>query len=108
MLKLYYLYVHQLTWGIIMKAAYIGIDILYPALTSLYDTGCEILKIFTCKTDNVTEFNTQTTAFAGEHSIPLQTDRIKREDLYKLHEMGCDFVLVGGYYHIIPVIEEMP
>ena len=29
-----------------MKAAYIGIDLLYPALTALRETGAEILKIF--------------------------------------------------------------
>ncbi len=90
-----------------MKAAYVGIDILYPALTSLYDTGCEILKVFTCNTDNVTEFNTATISFARDHGIPVQTERIKKEDLYRLLDMGCDFVLVGGYYYIIPVIDEL-
>lgn len=91
-----------------MKVAYIGIDILFPVLTSLYDTGCEIVKIFTCKTDNVTEFNTSTTAFAREHCIPLQIERIKKSDLYELYEAGCKFVLVGGYYYIIPIIDELP
>jgi methionyl-tRNA formyltransferase len=91
----------------IMKAAYIGIDNWYPVLTSLYDTGTKIIKIFTCKTDNYTEFNTRTTAFAKEHDIPLQIERIKRDNLYALVDMGCDFVLVGGYYHVIPVIDEL-
>ncbi len=90
-----------------MRAAYVGIDILYPVLTSLYETGCEIVKIFTCKTDNHTEFNTATTAFAHEHGIPIQTRRITRDDLYDLVSVGVDFVLCGGYYHIIPVIEEL-
>ncbi len=91
-----------------MKVAYIGIDILYPVLSSLYDSGCEIIKIFTCKTDNVTEFNTQTIAFAKEHDIPIQIERITQDDLFDLLANGCRFVLVGGYYHIIPVIEELP
>ena len=91
-----------------MKVAYIGIDILYPVLTSLYDTGCEIIKIFTCKTDNVTEFNTKTCSFARQHDIPLQMERITREDLKQLADLGCKFVLVGGYYYIIPVIDELP
>ncbi len=90
-----------------MKAAYVGIDILYPALTSLYETGVEIIKLFTCKTDNVTEFNTATISFAGEHGIPVQMERIRKDDLYELLKMGCDFVLVGGYYHILPVIDEL-
>ncbi len=91
-----------------MKAAYVGIDILYPVLTSLYGTGCEIIKIFSCKTDNVTEFNIKTVAFAKEHGIPLQMERIKKEDLYELLGLGCSFILVGGYYYKIPVIEELP
>ncbi|RKM60545.1 hypothetical protein D6855_07495 [Butyrivibrio sp. CB08] len=90
-----------------MKAACVGIDILYPVLTSLYDTGCEIIKVFTCKTDNITEFNTKTVSFAKEHNIPIQMERITQDDLYDLVAMGCDFVLVGGYYHVIPVIEEL-
>ena len=36
-----------------MKAAYVGIDFLYPALPALAEI-CEILKIFTCRTDNPT------------------------------------------------------
>ena len=56
-----------------MKAAYVGIDFLYPALPALAEI-CEILKIFTCRTDNVTEFNTQVTAYARDHGVPLQTD----------------------------------
>lgn len=90
-----------------MKVAYVGIDFLYPVLTSLYDTGCEIMKVFTCRTDNVTEFNTKTISFAKEHSIPLQIERITRDDLYDLVARGCDFVLFGGYYHVIPVIDEL-
>lgn len=90
-----------------MKVAYVGIDILYPVLTSLYDTGCDILKIFTCKTDNVTEFNTKTIEFANSHNIPLQIEKITQDDLYDLVALGCEFVLFGGYYYRIPVIDEL-
>ena len=90
-----------------MKVACVSIDILHPVLTSLYDCGCEIMKVFTCKTDNITEFNTKTVAFAKEHDIPLQMDRITKDDLYDLVALGCDFVLVGGYYYVIPVIDEL-
>lgn len=96
-----------MTKDINMKAAFVGIDILHPVLTSLYETGCEIMKIFSCRTDNVTEFNTKTVSFAKEHDIPLQLDRITQDDLFDLVAMGCDFVLVGGYYYVIPVIEEL-
>ncbi len=90
-----------------MKVAYVGIDILYPVLTSLYDTGCEIIKIYTCKTDNITEFNTQTIEFAVSHNIPYQINRIGKDDLHELSYLGCKFVLFGGYYYRIPVIDEL-
>ena len=90
-----------------MKVAYVGIDILYPALTSLYDCGAEIVRIFTCKTDNYTEFNTKTIEFANEHNIPVVVKKITKEDLYELVKTGCEFMLVGGYYHIIPIISSL-
>lgn len=90
-----------------MKVAYVGIDILYPVLTSLYDTGCEIIKIVTCKTDNYTEFNTKTIEFAKEHNIPYEIKKLTTDDLYELVNMGCRFVLFGGYYHKVPVIPEL-
>ncbi len=90
-----------------MKVAYVGIDLLYPSLTSLYATGCEIVKIFTCKTDNYTEFNTRVIEFAREHDIPLEINKITKDDLYELVDKGCEFMLCAGYYHIIPVIPEL-
>ena len=90
-----------------MKAAYVGIDILYPVLTSLFDTGCEIVKIITCNTDNYTEFNTKTIEFAKVHNIPCEIKKLTKEDLYELVNMGCKFVLFGGYYHKVPVIPEL-
>ncbi len=91
-----------------MKVAYVGIDILFTVLESLYSTDVELVKIFTCETDNVTEFNTKTVAFAKEHDIPLQFEKITRKDLYELVEARVKFVLFGGYYHRIPVIDELP
>ena len=90
-----------------MKVAYVGIDILYPVLTSLYDTGCEIVKIVTCKTDNYTEFNTKTIEFARTHNIPYEIKKLTTDDLHELVNMGCKFVLFGGYYHKVPVIPEL-
>ena len=90
-----------------MKVAYVGIDILFPALTNLYETGVEIVKVITCETDNYTEFNTQTIQFANDHGIPVVVKMITKQDLYELVEKGCEFVLVGGYCHRIPVIPEL-
>lgn len=90
-----------------MRIAYIGIDLLYPALPALYDRGCDILKIFTCRTDNVTEFNTDVMEFARLHDIPITMERITLKDLRILEEMGCELVVSAGYYYMIPIGTDM-
>ena len=90
-----------------MKAAYIGIDLLYPALPALAEAGCEIMKIFTCNTDNITEFNTRICGYAYENGIPLQKEPVRKEDLCELLDAGCELVLCGGYYFRLPVLEEL-
>ena len=79
-----------------MKAAYVGIDLLAAALPALESTGCEILRIFTCETDNVTEFNTQVCAFARSRGLPLQKTRMTAADLAALRDEGCELLLCGG------------
>lgn len=91
-----------------MRLAYIGIDLLCPALAALHGMGCEIAEIFTCKTDNETEFNLKVTEFAKQHKIPYTMNRITREDISRLKENGCKFAVCGGYYYRIPVDEAFP
>ncbi len=91
-----------------MKTAYIGIDMLFPALQALEKNKADILKIFTCKTDNITEFNTEICGFAEKHHIPLQMTRITSDDIQKLKEQGCELIICGGYYYKIPITEEIP
>lgn len=91
-----------------MKIAYIGIDLLYPALPVLAETGCEILKIITCETDNETEFNLSVCSYAREHDIPLFIGRISESFLYELVKEGCEALICGGYYYRIPVIPNLP
>ena len=90
-----------------MKAAYVGIDMLYPALPALADAGCEIMRVFTCETDNVTEFNTQVCGFARSRGIPLQSSRMTRDDLDALAAQGCELMLCGGYYYRLPVRNDL-
>lgn len=91
-----------------MKAAYVGIDLFYPALPALARAGCEIMKIFTCQTDNVTEFNLRVCAYARDRAIPLQTDRVRPEDLAALRQAGCELLLCAGYYYRLPVEDGFP
>lgn len=91
-----------------MKVAYAGIDLFAPALETLIAQGCEILQVFTCKTDNITEFNTKITALAAENGIPCTQERICREDLERLRLQGCELFLCAGYYYLIPIVDALP
>lgn len=86
-----------------MKIAYLGIDLLLPVLQTLLDEGCEILKVFTSRTDNVTEFNTAVIQTAKEHGIPYTDQTITETDLRALSGAGCSLLVCAGYYDRIPV-----
>lgn len=90
-----------------MKVAYVGIDLLYPALPALEEAGCELMRIFTCDTDNVTEFNTRVVGYAERRGIPLQKTRVTAADLEALVSQGCELLLCGGYYYKIPVRDDL-
>lgn len=91
-----------------MKIAYIGLDLFYPVLCTLKEIGCEIAEIFTCETDNVTEFNTQIIGFAKKYDIPYTTKRITINDIKRLKQKGCRMAICAGYYFRIPVDSEFP
>lgn len=91
-----------------MKIAYIGIDLFFPALKELEKQGCEILKIFSCKTDNITEFNTQIVGYAVKKRIPYTLQRITKEDIQELISQGCEAIICAGYYYRIPVSPDVP
>lgn len=91
-----------------MKVAYAGIDLLSPALETLIAQGCEIMQVFTCKTDNITEFNIHVKALAARFGLPCTDERITRGDLERLRDDGCELFLCGGYYHLIPIADGLP
>lgn len=91
-----------------MKIAYLGIDLLLPVLQTLLDEGCEILKVFTSRTDNVTEFNTAVIQTAKEHGIPYTEQMITETDLRALSKAGCSLLVCAGYYDRIPVTQAFP
>ena len=84
-----------------MKIAYIGIDLFYPALEVL-SSMCEITEIFTCETDNETEFNIKIIEFAEKNSIPYTKSRITKKDIERLKKKGCNAAVCAGYYFKIP------
>lgn len=91
-----------------MKIAYIGIDLLVSALYSLYKNKCDIVEIYTCNTDNKTEFNIKVTDFAKKHNIPIKFSPISESDLLNLKHNGVDFIISAGYYHKIPTSIDIP
>ena len=92
----------------VLKIAYIGIDLFFYALQSLVNLGCEVVEIFTCKTDNKTEFNVQICEFAKTNRIPCKMERITKEDILRLKDKGVEFAVCGGYYFRIPWDSELP
>lgn len=88
-----------------MKLAYVGIDLLQCALDAVLDSGCEVLKLFTCPTDNVTEFNTGVIKAAQRAGIPYTLDRLRRRDLDELASQGCELLLCAGYYYKLPLTD---
>ena len=91
-----------------MKIAYIGIDLFFTALKSLEKLGCEIGEIFTCETDNITEFNTQICGYAKKHNIPCKLTRITAEEIERLKKEKYDFAICAGYYFKIPADTGFP
>ncbi len=88
-----------------MKIAYAGFDMLFPLLSSLHDNGCEVVKIFSNKVDNVTEYNCAVTDFAKKHNIPITFDKITLNDLKELKNNGVDALFCAAYYYRVPILE---
>lgn len=91
-----------------MKIAYIGIDLFLPALQILLDLGCELVELFTCETDNLTEFHDGVVALAEKCGAPYTTARITVSDFERLKSKGCEAVICAGYYYKIPVYPSLP
>lgn len=91
-----------------MKIAYLGIDLLKPVLDALLDEGCQVLKLFTCPVDSLTEFNTAVIKTAEERGIPYTLDRITAADLDGLAARGCELLVCAGYYYRAPITDAFP
>lgn len=91
-----------------MKIAYLGIDVLECALRTALEEGCQVLKLFTCRTDNVTEFHTGVCELARANGIPVSLEPVGKRELAELAEHGCELLLCGGYYHRLPLTQAFP
>lgn len=91
-----------------MKLAYVGIDLLVSALEELLVQGADILKVFTCKTDERTESTEKIRSLCLENRIPWTEQPIRYSDLTALQQSGCDALICGAYNHRLPILPGFP
>ncbi len=91
-----------------LKAAYLGIDLMYPALETLLKEGVDIIRVYTCPCDNVTESNVRIIDLAEKNNIPYTEERIVKQDLDELKAAGCGLLLCAGYCYRVPVTDAFP
>ena len=91
-----------------MKIAYIGIDLMLPVLDAALGCGMELMELFTCRTDNVTEFNSGVIARAKALGAPYTLERITSADLERCAAAGCEAALCAGYYYLVPTGGPLP
>ena len=89
-----------------MKIAYFGIDLLAPCLETCIDNGFEVAKVFTFTNDTYDSVE-KITQIAKEHNIPISFDKVSKEDIFSLEEMGAQMMIVAGYAAKIPVSSKM-
>ena len=90
-----------------MRVAYFGFDLFYKCLEEIYNSGNEIIKIFTCKVDGVFETNCKVYDFAKKHNINITDTKVTPDDISKLADIGCELLFSAGYYFKIPVLNEI-
>ncbi len=88
-----------------MKIAYFGFDLFYDCLEQIKNSGHEIIKIFTCKVDEVYEFSNKVRRFAAENNIEITDAKVCKLDIENLIKNKCDLLFSAGYYFKIPIIE---
>lgn len=91
-----------------IRAVYLGFDLMYPALETLLKECVEVIRIYTCPCDNVTEFNLRIVGMAGEYHIPYTMEKITSRDMEILKDEGCSLLICAGYYYHIPVTDAFP
>ncbi len=88
-----------------MKIIYFGYDLFSPCLEAILENkDCQIIKIFSFKTDGVVDFNDKIKALAAENKIEFTEQKVTAEELDRLvNEFGADLIFCAGYAYRIPV-----
>lgn len=90
-----------------MKVCYLGYDFFYGCLEEILKIeNIEILKVFTFETDNKYNFNYHIVKIAEENNIPVNYNRITKNDIEELIDKDCELLISAGYPYKIPVFDE--
>ena len=90
-----------------MKIVYAGFDLMHSAMEALAENN-ELIKLFTCDVDSEYETNYMVVELAKKLNIPVTMERITRDDIDELLDMGCELLVSAGYYYRIPVDKRLP
>jgi methionyl-tRNA formyltransferase len=91
-----------------MKIAYFGYDFFYSCLEMLVQEGHEVVKVFSYETDNHYNFRANVERIAKNIGAQLQVEKVSKQDIIKLHEDGCDLLVVAAYPYKVPVLKDYP
>lgn len=91
-----------------MKIVYCGFDLFKDCLNGLIEDGHEILAIYSFPTDNKHDFHDYVAKTAEKHKIRFMIGPVRKDDLERFAEDGCDLILSAGYAYKIPACEKIP
>ncbi len=88
-----------------MKIVYFGFDLFADCFRKISEMpGIEIMAVYTFKTDDIFEFNSEIREIAKNHNIPVFTEKITPEKLEEYFERGCNLTVSAGYIYKIPIL----
>lgn len=88
-----------------MKIVYFGFDLFADCFKKICEQkSIEVMAVYTFKTDNIFEFNSEIRVIAAAHNIPVFSDKITPEKLEEYFENGCELTVSAGYIHKIPIL----
>jgi methionyl-tRNA formyltransferase len=85
-----------------MRFAYCGYDFFHESLSSLIESGHNLIELFTWPTDNKYDFNTNVFRIAQSAKARITLSPITQSDLERLRQKGTDLIISAAYPYKIP------
>jgi methionyl-tRNA formyltransferase len=86
-----------------MKIAYCGYDFFFGCFERVVALGHEITAVFSCECDGKVNFNDRLRTAAVRIGVSFSTTRLRRSDLRRLADEGCELLISAAYPYRIPV-----